>query len=442
MARLLLCAATCTLTAATSSISALLGNGKPVDWFFAFKLNTAFWPDCKTNANLEKCIFGGKPQDYRNGFGLQYLLASHANGKTAPLQFHGDCLGSGEDPVAQTFKQVFSGKAPNYVIWNDQFYGDPIPQIHPACDGFTSHACPSPWGHSKGVLAWDNDGTGFIMQVSTPSWPGNGDKSHHRKTQGNTLGCIDDDNAKVSQHFFALSLKTPSDTKAVLQALQLASVATDPKNTELMKLSPHGPDDLSELAKNLGKVSKASAPSHATLARGRVQLVAKPHALAVPPWQMVSSVLQQPVRCGTWWATPKILSSKAGEIPGCWDSSLHAPKEVQIAVTGQWKGQVMNLTGDNSPDANHAKIGHSVGGSLSIFGDMNQEGSYNPHDSKGGCSAHQCGRGGLFFAVDDTTLHTDMTSLLKGVTAPYYKRSSGMHEIPEEVLDAETVTIV
>ena len=35
------------------------------------------------------------------------------------------------------------------------------------------------------------------MQVTTPDWPGNGNSSMPRKEQGNTLGCIKDDNAEV-----------------------------------------------------------------------------------------------------------------------------------------------------------------------------------------------------------------------------------------------------
>src|SRR5947199_2640123 len=35
-------------------------------------------------------------------------------------------------------------------------------------------SCSSPWGHSKGVLAWNDAGEGFVMQVSTPSWPASG----------------------------------------------------------------------------------------------------------------------------------------------------------------------------------------------------------------------------------------------------------------------------
>merc|ERR1711870_18367 len=114
---------------------------------------------------------------------------------------------------------------------------------------------------------------------------------------------------------------------------------------------------------------------------------------------------------------------------------MGAPKEVQIATSGQWDGKTFGLLGQNSPDGNHAKVGHSIGGSLSIFGDMNQEGSYNPKDDKAGCAAHQCGRGGLFFAVDDAKLHESIQALLKGDSAPFYKHESLLNNVTEAELE-------
>jgi hypothetical protein len=91
------------------------------------------------------------------------------------------CLGnSTADPADATFNQIYSGKY-FYVIWTDLFYNDPD-----LCSGKT--ACPSEWAHAKGMLAWNADGEGFVMQVSTPNWPGAGDKEYEREN-GNTLGC-------------------------------------------------------------------------------------------------------------------------------------------------------------------------------------------------------------------------------------------------------------
>ena len=59
----------------------------------------------------------------------------------------------------------------------------------------------------------------------------------------------------------------------------------------------------------------------------------------------------------------------------------------------------------------------STGGEhpYAIFGDMNQEGSLSK--SKG-CNLHQNGRGGLFFVVEDPTLHDEVAKLIAGDTAP------------------------
>ena len=54
------------------------------------------------------------------------------------------------------------------------------------------------------------------------------------KPDGNTLGCIADDDVLVSQHFFALKL-SKNDVVTVLKALANASVVTDPTNTRLLQ---------------------------------------------------------------------------------------------------------------------------------------------------------------------------------------------------------------
>ena len=195
----------------------LLGEGKPVDWWFVFKFNAANFPGCGGNAK-RKGIFGGRPQRYK-GWSQQYCYASSAN---PTLQQGKGCVGATlEDPVGATFNQVYNGSC-SYVVWNDQLYDDP--KIH-GCEKY----CSSPWGHSKGMLAWDDNGKGFVMQVSTPSWPASGSRTHPRETDGNTLGCVKDDNVRVSQHFFALALDK-SDVIQILRALKNASVVTDPTN--------------------------------------------------------------------------------------------------------------------------------------------------------------------------------------------------------------------
>ena len=150
----------------------------------------------------------------------------------------------GTEAIRATFDQVYNGEL-FYVIWNDQFYGDPIASQS------------SPEGHSKGMLAWDKDGDGFVLQVSTPSWPASGSSDHPRQTDGNTLGCVKDNDVLVSQHFFSLKLNK-DDVVTVLKALQNASVVTDPTKSQIVNNG--GPPDIRALVNGLGKSPPARPP--------------------------------------------------------------------------------------------------------------------------------------------------------------------------------------
>ena len=273
-----------------------LDTGKPVDWWFVFKFNTKSFPHCRADAK-QACIFGGTVQNYKQ-WGQQFVFASSAS-KT--LQAGTGCAGdTAADPVGATFNEVYNGTL-FYVIWNDQFYDDP------EIAGCTKE-CSSPWGHAKGMLAWNAAGEGVVMQVSTPSWPAAGSKKFPRKSDGNTLGCVKDDDVEVSQHFFSLKL-TKDDTVKVLQALQNASVVTDPANPQIVQNG--GPADIQQLVGQLGKKSSSKVPLTLTLSSG-VGLISKPSNLNVPPWQMVSSLLNGvPLRTATWWAQPEIPSTTA-----------------------------------------------------------------------------------------------------------------------------------
>jgi hypothetical protein len=68
--------------------------------------------------------------------------------------------------------------------------------------------------------------------------------------------------------------------------------------------------------------------------------------------------------------------------------------------------------------ANHAKLGVSNSGATpyAIFGDLNQQGAISG-DQKN-CQRSQNGRGGLFFVLNNKTLHDDLQDLLDGNTAP------------------------
>ena len=381
-------------------LSPLLAPGKQVDWVFVFKLNTKHFPGCGTGVQ-RACPFGGTVQD--EAFGQQFVFASSAN---EALQKGSGCAGdSPADPLGATFDQVYNGSY-YYVVWNDQFYSDP------KITGCSGDSCASPWGHAKGMLAWNDQGEGFVLQVTTPSWPAAGSKLFPRKTDGNTLGCTKDDNVKVSQHFFALKLDK-GDVLAVLKALQNASVVTDPKNKQVVRNG--GPANVQQLVSALGTQSASTQMLRIGLSSG-VGLISKPSKLHVPPWQMVSAALGGvPLRAATWWTAPAIATTESASKVACWDNSLGSPGPVAIATTGQWDGTAFGLTGGPGPDFNHAKIGVSTGGNFrfSIFGDMNQQGSLSGPN----CGSSQNGRGGLFFVVENSKLSDSIGALIKGDTA-------------------------
>jgi hypothetical protein len=226
-------------TAGADEPTPVVSAGQPVQWWFVFKLNAGKFPGCAAHA-VRACPFGGAVQPYTN-FSQQYAFASNAHPE---LQQGEGCSGdTTTDPVGATFDEIYHGNF-HYVVWNDQFYQDPDLQN---CSG---DSCPSPWGHSKGMLVWNDAGDGLVLQVTTPSWPGAGSSAHPRTNGDNSLGCIVNNNVKFSQHFFALSL-THEDLLKVLQALGNASIVTDPGNPQIV--SSGGPADVQALVAKLGQ---------------------------------------------------------------------------------------------------------------------------------------------------------------------------------------------
>jgi hypothetical protein len=379
----------------------LLAKGQPVDWWFVFKFNSSkTFAGCGPDTGKRTCIFGGEVQA-EEAFGQQFAYASSNAGT---LEQGKGCVGATTtDAVGATFDQVYNGSY-YYVIWNDQFYRDPQLSI---CG--RSDSCGAPWGHSKGMLAWNNTGDGFVLQVTTPSWPGSGTSRIHRKS-GNTLGCIStNNNLRASQHFFALKL-TKDDLLIVLRALANASVVTDPTNMQIVKNG--GPADVRALVDALGNKSKSTQAITAELSSG-VILISKPSLLKVPPWQFVSAALNGVgERAATWWLKPWIYTTTKSEKVTCWDEHIQKPGPVEIALTGGWNGKEIV---PKAP-SNHAKIGVSTdpNNPLAIFGDLNQQGTLTPPN----CGRSQNGRGGLFYVVKNKLLSDSLTDLLEGDAAP------------------------
>ena len=374
----------------------LLAKGQlPVDWWFVFKFGSAKpFAGCGPDTGKRVCPFGGAVRT-DGSFGQQFVYASSKDRKLTKGR---GCLGAHvDDPLGATFDQVYGGSF-FYVVWNDQFYRDPA-----ICG--SSASCGGTWGHSKGMLAWNDAGEGFILQVTTPSWPGSGSKQIGRKS-GNTLGCIRTNNNLIAaQHFFALKL-TKADLMRTLAALANASVVTDPTKLQIVKNG--GPSDVRLLVEALGQKSKSTRFMQTKLSTG-VVLISKPSLLKVPPWQMVSALLGGTEgKAATWWTRPWIPTTKKSSKVGCWNSQLSKPGPIDIVTSGEWDSNEIGLIAPK----NHAKIGIvSVGNKrYAIFGDLNQQGTLSPPD----CDKSQNGRGGLFFVIESKQLFDGIAGLLDG----------------------------
>jgi hypothetical protein len=387
----------------------LLAAGRQVNWWFVFKLNAKEFPGCGAAVEQRACAFdGGRlPPKFSEGYGQQFVYASSAD---STLKQGSGCAGeTATDPLGATFGNIYNGDF-NYLVWNDQ------PKGHPSIAGCTQDGnCNAPWGHSKGLLAWGDDGQGVFLQVTTPSWPLSASRRAPRVGDANTLGCVADDDVKLSQHFFAIKL-TKDDLVSVLKALHNASIGTDPQQAQLVRNG--GPADVKALVSQLGKRSNSKTATRVTLSSG-VGLISKPSDLNVPPWQLVSALLGGvSLRAATFWDAPKLPSTSASTSIACWDPSLPAPGPVEIALTGRWGGTTLNL----GSGGNHAKIGVSTDPAkpFVIFGDENQQGALEGH-----CGASQNGRGGVFFTLSDPVLAKGLRSLLEGTSSPLAPLAAG-----------------
>jgi hypothetical protein len=374
----------------------MTGKNDPVDWFFAFKFNTASYPKCdNAPATGKDCQFGGAVQAYKSA-GQQYVVASSKHPQLVKLN---NCIGATDnDPLGLTFEQVYTTDHYNYVVWNDQMT--------------KNESVSSNKAHSKGMLVWDSQGDGFALQVSTPYWPRSGSHLHPR-TEGNTLGCVsDDDNLIVSQHFFCVKLNK-DDLVKVLNACINANVNTDITDQRLVKNG--GPQEIKDLVDKLGSDTKSTEIYTATLSSGII-IISKPHKIASPPWQLVSATLDGvSLRVASWWHEHKICNTEATTSIACWPTTLRKPGRIEIATSGTWDHKEIGLLGGNAKAGNHAKIGVTINSDkhYSIFGDMNQEGTLTDTGPKK-CNVAQNIRGGMFYVVDNDELFKSVSDLLKG----------------------------
>lgn len=410
------CAAALVVTFSAASAAAgpepRLDKTHPVAWWFAYKFNAATAPNALSDPARDCTFGGGQPYQYKSEFSQTYAVASAAD---PTLKAGPGLIGVGEgNPVGATFAQIYNG-AVSYVVWNDQFKDHPM---FPGCSAF----CGAPWAHAKGVIAWDDNGEGVVLQVTTPSWPGSGSKAFPRQGDLNTLGCVTNNNLLYAQHFFAVKLSR-ADTAAVLRAARNAGLPTIPNEKSIVFVRPGSPSEINALVAELGDKTPSNPKVVDEALSTRVRVISKPAALAVPPWQLVSAELDgEPLRVASWWVGDEGFPSTNAGKPGCWDTSLGTPGRVEIAMTGRWNGKTIALNGGNNPLGNHAKVGVSLPGGkdYAIFGDMNQTGGL-----KTACTVSQNPRGGLFFVVQDSALAASVRDLLAGQTAANGDRTVG-----------------
>ena len=149
----------------------LTEKGKPVDWWFAYKFNVTSFRGCGDGAPKRVCLFGNTINaKVGANFSQQYVFASSGGGDKGKLTMGKGCLGmTTTDPVGATFNSSSTNSSPFFldlerpVLWRPR-------RSQAAAKATAIH----PWGHSKGMLAWNENGDGLVLQVTTPSWPAAG----------------------------------------------------------------------------------------------------------------------------------------------------------------------------------------------------------------------------------------------------------------------------
>ena len=146
-------------------ISALSdGYGKPVDWWFIYKLPRGVGPGKHTTGDeFLYCDSGWNPE--------LHLSKNKLNDK--------------RNAVTETLKQLFSGDAnTGYILWNDE-----IPPTRSKPNPANNHAK----GHSKGVLAFNRKtNSGLYLLHSTPRFPTEGEIElpDDEREYGQTFLCV------------------------------------------------------------------------------------------------------------------------------------------------------------------------------------------------------------------------------------------------------------
>jgi hypothetical protein len=346
------------------------GKGNAVDWWFLIKMPQGATSVCTGCAN-PGCQYW---QSSRSG-GVCYWYADSNNPTLQPYTALGfDCLTGPNNPLTRTLNQM---KGKTYIIWNDQGSKTSKPNTYP--DEF------APIAHSKGAAAF-GDETGFIMNVSTPDFP---DPDLY------TVGCQEDDNVEVSQHFFCFSADKASMT-AWANAMANAQLSVISKNNWTFADTTVGGHSTTANLKTLGNLP--------------VTLVVKGSQDFFIPWDYVTNSIGSGVKALNWYASPETPPIGTGSTMTCLYKSP-AQFDVDIVRSLQtpdgaysWCGQ-----GNSTTYNNHAKIGIGINTSWVVAGSMNMQGDI----TSAGCTSSQMGRGGDFYAFQNQNLWTGLNTMFK-----------------------------
>lgn len=156
------------------------GYGRPVDWWFIYKLPKGVGPGKGTT-------------------GDEFLYCDSA--WNSELRLSKNKLDDKQNAVTETLRQIFSGE-PNtgYILWNDE-----IPPTKSYPHPVNNHSK----GHSKGVLAFNKKtNSGFYLLHSTPRFPAEGEIE------------LPDDEREYGQTFLCVSLNY-STTVEIAEILRL-----------------------------------------------------------------------------------------------------------------------------------------------------------------------------------------------------------------------------
>jgi hypothetical protein len=346
------------------------GDGNAVDWWFLLKLPQGATSLCSGTVS-PGCQYW---QTQRAG-GVCYLYAD-SNHPTLQLynKLGFDNLVGPNNPVTRTLNQI-TGKS--YIIWNDQGSKTSKPGTYPDKG--------APTAHSKGAAAFGST-SGFVMNVSTPNFP---------DPDLFTVGCQQDDNVEVSQHFFCFSLKKDGMTSWA-QSIANAQLSVIAKN-------------------NWTGFADTTVGGHSTTQTLRtfsnvpIQLIVKGSKDFFIPWDYVTNSIASGVNALSWYASPTTPPIPLGFNSSC---LYKTPANYNINIvtslttpdgTYSWCGQ-----GEANGSYNHAKLGIGIS-PIVITGSMNMQGDI----TVAGCESSQMGRGGEFYALQSQELWDSLGQVFK-----------------------------